>query len=54
MFMASVGDPAQNGDSSHSPTPFFIDDLWPSLVKDSFLKHLRELGLVFIRKTKDG
>uniref|UniRef100_A0A1I8EFU3 General transcription factor IIH subunit 4 n=1 Tax=Wuchereria bancrofti TaxID=6293 RepID=A0A1I8EFU3_WUCBA len=32
---------------------FVIDENWPETIKD-FLIHLRELGLVFIRKRKDG
>lgn len=42
---------------NRSTTPVFrafvIDDDWSQVVKD-FLIHLRELGLVFIRKRKDG
>lgn len=32
---------------------FLIDESWPESIKD-FLMHLRELGLIFIRKRKDG
>ncbi|VDK67193.1 unnamed protein product [Onchocerca ochengi] len=32
---------------------FLINESWSELIKD-FLMHLRELGLVFIRKRKDG
>ncbi|VBB26182.1 unnamed protein product [Acanthocheilonema viteae] len=32
---------------------FLIDESWPEPIKD-FLMHLRELGLIFIRKRKDG
>ncbi|VDN52714.1 unnamed protein product [Dracunculus medinensis] len=33
--------------------PFLIDDSWPESLTN-FIMHLRELGLIFIRKRKDG
>ncbi|VIO86719.1 Uncharacterized protein BM_BM7120 [Brugia malayi] len=45
-----------NGSDKERPTgsrAFIIDENWPETIKD-FLMHLRELGLVFIRKRKDG
>ncbi|KAM3726262.1 General transcription factor IIH subunit [Dirofilaria immitis] len=40
-------------DRHASSRAFLIDESWSGLIKD-FLMHLRELGLVFIRKRKDG
>ncbi|KAI1714052.1 transcription factor tfb2 domain-containing protein [Ditylenchus destructor] len=35
------------------PSPFVIDPAWPNDVQN-FLVHLREIGIVYIRKRKDG
>ncbi|VDN02741.1 unnamed protein product [Thelazia callipaeda] len=40
-------------DRLSSSKAFMIDENWPESIKD-FLMHLRELGLIFIRKRKDG
>ncbi|KHN86571.1 General transcription factor IIH subunit 4 [Toxocara canis] len=44
-----------DGDRDQKTTSraFFIDDSWSETI-NNFLMHLRELGLVFIRKRKDG
>ncbi|OZC09991.1 Transcription factor tfb2 [Onchocerca flexuosa] len=47
---------ANGSDYKDRPTgsrAFLIDESWSELIRD-FLMHLRELGLVFIRKRKDG
>ncbi|CAD5228171.1 unnamed protein product [Bursaphelenchus xylophilus] len=52
---SDLSETAQNSDTERLPaTPYLIDDKWPEIIKTGFLKHLRELGLVFIRKSKDG
>ncbi|KAI6214151.1 General transcription factor IIH subunit 4 [Aphelenchoides besseyi] len=52
---ATVADRLNADESSNRniTTPFVIDDNWNDTI-NSFLVHLRELGLVFIRKRKDG
>lgn len=42
-----------NGSDKERSRAFLIDESWPEPIKD-FLMHLRELGLIFIRKRKDG
>uniref|UniRef100_A0A1I7VVX7 General transcription factor IIH subunit 4 n=1 Tax=Loa loa TaxID=7209 RepID=A0A1I7VVX7_LOALO len=52
----SGGTRVTNGSDKERPAgsrAFLIDECWPEPTKD-FLMHLRELGLVFIRKRKDG
>ncbi|CAG9537537.1 unnamed protein product [Cercopithifilaria johnstoni] len=52
----SGGTRVANGSDKERPAgsrAFLIDESWPEPIKD-FLVHLRELGLVFIRKRKDG
>ncbi|CAD5221589.1 unnamed protein product [Bursaphelenchus okinawaensis] len=50
-----LSETSQNVDGEKLPaTPYVIDEEWPDVIKSGFLKHLRELGLVFIRKSKDG
>lgn len=53
-FTFLVSDNVQaDGDHGHVSTPFMMNQNWPEVVS-KFLIHLRELGLVFIRKRKDG
>ncbi|KAI6203442.1 General transcription factor IIH subunit 4 [Aphelenchoides besseyi] len=44
---------ADESSNRNITTPFVIDDNWNDTI-NSFLVHLRELSLVFIRKRKDG
>ncbi|MFH4979894.1 hypothetical protein AB6A40_006603 [Gnathostoma spinigerum] len=53
---SSVAVPADDDhekDRSHQICAYLIDSAWPDVLKN-FLLHLRELGLIFIRKRKDG
>lgn len=61
-IMLCVGSSSSFGKSLNSvekeklratPRAFVIDENWPEDLKN-FLMHLRELGLIFIRKRKDG
>jgi transcription initiation factor TFIIH subunit 4 len=53
MVLVSEQSFADNAQSKHLSTPYLSDNSWPECVQ-KFLMHLRELGLIFMRKRKDG
>lgn len=50
---AEVRLPGETEKERQNARPLLIDESWPEQIKEFFM-HLRELGLIFIRKRKDG